>query len=306
MNSHAANYLRVEQAIKFLTSNFKSQPSLEEVARQVNLSPFHFQRLFVDWVGISPKKFLQHLTMNHLRERLQQSPNLLDAAETAGLSSQSRVYDLFVTIEGVTPDEYKNAGEGLEICYGYHPSPFGTCFIAASERGVCGLYFVDEERKQNQFDTFKQKWRFAKIVHDPSVGQRYVGMIFGPQRQMQGNIRLLVQGTKFQLNVWEALLRIPFASITTFQQVADSIGRPHAARAVATAVVANPVLYLIPCHRIICKDGSLGEYHWGRVRKQLMIAWELAKEPQESVCETTFDSSTSSEVDSPQYEVEHR
>ena len=277
MNNQIVNYRRVESAIGYLTEHFKAQPGLDEVAHHVHLSPYHFQRIFLDWVGISPKKFLQYLSLDYLRGKIQETTNVMEAAEEAGLSSQSRVYDLFVNIEAVTPAQFKEGGIGLEICYGYHPSPFGMCFIAVAERGVCALKFIDEEKRRDEFQIFSERWRFATLIHKPELTQEYVRKIFRPLRPAVEGIRLLVQGTNFQLKVWEALLKIPFGAVASFEQIAGSIGRPEATRAVGQAVAANSILYLIPCHRIICKDGTMGDYHWGRVRKQAMIGWEMTR-----------------------------
>ena len=286
MSKQIVNYQRIERAIGFLAANFRSQPDLDAIARQVHLSPFHFQRIFMDWVGISPKRFLQYLTLDYLREKIQETTNIMEAADIAGLSSQSRVYDLFVNIEGVTPDQFKRAGLGLKIFYGYHPSPFGMCFIAVAEKGICGFRFIDEERKRNEYELFSQKWHFASLVHKPDFTQGYIQKIFKGHQDRSDRLNLLVRGTNFQLKVWEALVKIPFGSVATFRQIARSIEHPNSARAVGLAVAANPILYLIPCHRIIRKSGSVGDYHWGKVRKQTMIGWEMAKndEAHESGC----------------------
>ena len=277
MNQVTVNYQRIEKAIAYLTENFKDQPSLDEIADKVYLSPFHFQRLFTDWVGISPKKFIQYLTVDYLRNKIKQTGNMIEAAEISGLSGQSRVHDLFVNIEAVSPYQFKTAGAGLEIFYGYHASPFGMCFIAVTDKGICGLKFIDEEGKRNEFKQFSEHWHFARLIHRPDFTQTYIQKIFHPSMKNFDKLNLLVQGTGFQIKVWEALLKIPFGFVSSFQQVAESIGQPNAVRAVGTAVGNNTVLYLIPCHRIISKAGTMGNYHYGRVRKQVMIGWEMAK-----------------------------
>jgi len=277
MTPDIVNFHRIEKAIGFLSENFTHQPDLNEIAAKVHVSPFHFQRIFLDWVGISPKKFLQYLTLDYLRNKIQETENLIEAAEMAGLSSQSRVYDLFVRIDGVTPDQFKRSGNGLNIFYGYHPSPFGMCFIAVSERGVCALRFVDEERRRDEYELFAHQWRFASLIHKPDFTQPYVQKIFQRERTAPDNLQVLVQGTPFQVKVWEALVKIPFGTIGTFQQIAEAVERPNAVRAVASAVGYNPIVYLIPCHRIIRKDGTMGDYHVGRVRKKAMIGWEMAR-----------------------------
>jgi AraC family transcriptional regulator of adaptative response/methylated-DNA-[protein]-cysteine methyltransferase len=270
------NYYRVEKAIGYLTANFRSQPTLYEVADKLNLSPFHFQRIFLDWVGLTPKKFLQYLSVDHLKRSIYQTKNVIEAAELVGLSSQSRVYDLFVNIDGVSPQQYKSAGEDLEIFYGYHATTFGMAFIAVSERGVCDLHFIDEEQTRNEYNQFAAKWTFAKLTHRPDYTQEYIKHIFKPGINYPDKLNLLVQGTPFQIKVWEALVNIPFGAVNSYQQVAQHIGHPDSIRAVASAAGCNPILYLIPCHRIISKNGTVGNFQFGKVRKQTMIAWEMA------------------------------
>lgn len=277
MTNQEINYYRIEKAIGYLTENFREQPSLEEIAEKVNMSPFHFQRIFTDWVGISPKKFIQHLTLDYLRNKISETENMIDAADLAGLSSQSRVHDLFISIEGVSPQQYKTSGKGLEIFYGYHASPFGLCFIAVSEKGICTLKFIDEEKSRNEFELFSQQWQFASLIHRPDYTQEYIRKIFQPDKTNPEKLNLLTQGTDFQIKVWEALLKIPFGAVSSFQQIAQIIEQPNATRSVASAIGKNSILYLIPCHRIISKNGTMGNYHYGKVRKQIMIGWEMSK-----------------------------
>jgi len=278
MSDKIVNYYRIEKAIGYLTESFKEQPDLDEIARKVYMSPFHFQRLFTDWVGISPKKFLQYITLDYLRNKIKGTVNMMDVAELAGLSSQSRVHDLFVKVEGVSPQQFKTEGRGLEICYGYHASPFGMCFVAVAGERVCALKFIDEEQSRDEFELFSQQWRHAKLVHKPSYTQAFINRIFAarPGGSARDSLQLLVKGTDFQIKVWEALVKIPFGSVVSFQQIAEAIGKPQASRAVGSAVGANTILFLIPCHRIISKDGTLGNYHFGKVRKLAMIGWENA------------------------------
>ena len=271
------NYYRIEKAIGYLTANFRSQPDLNEIAEKVNLSPFHFQRIFLDWVGITPKKFVQYLTLDHLKKQIQQTQNVIEAANVAGLSSQSRVYDLFVNIEGVSPEQFKSAGAGLEIVYGYHATPFGMCFIAVTERGICEFRFIDEDARRNEYQSFSKKWNFATLIHQPDVTQPYIQKIFKPGKSNNEKLNLLVQGTDFQVKVWEALVNIPFGTVQSYQQFSDQIGYPGSVRAIASAAGKNPISYLIPCHRIICKNGEVGNFSYGRVRKQAMIAFEMGK-----------------------------
>lgn len=273
----AVNYQRIEQAIGFLTQNFKKQPDLDEVAAQVHLSPFHFQRLFSEWAGISPKKFLQYLTTDFLKSKINETPNLNAAADTAGLSSQSRVYDHFVTLEAVTPQEFKSGGEGLEIRFGSSASPFGECFVAATERGICKMAFVDKGAPEAEIAALRKAWPEASFRRDDKVAETCVSQIFSQLQPEKPKIHLTVRGTNFQVKVWEALLNIPFGAVTTYQKIAEQIGHPNAMRAVGTAVGDNPVAYLIPCHRVIRKEGKPGPYHWGEYRKKAIIGWEMAR-----------------------------
>lgn len=271
------NYERIATAIDYLSTHFREQPELDEVAAQVHLSPFHFQRLFTDWAGVSPKKFLQYLTTEYLKSRIQDSANMMEAAEWAGLSSQSRVYDLFVTIEGVTPQEYRQGGQGLLIHYGYHDTPFGKCFIAVTGRGICGLSFVEEGAEAAVLDEFRERWAFARIQPDQEATAAYIRRIFREDAGPAEKLHLLVQGTNFQVKVWQALLQIPSGALTTYQQIARSIGQPTASRAVGNAVGQNPVAWLIPCHRVIRGEGAFGGYQWGPNRKKAIIGWEMAR-----------------------------
>jgi len=276
MDQETYNYEKIAKAIEFITTNVKQQPSLFEVAEEVSISQFHFQRLFSEWAGVSPKKFLQYITADYLKGKIKESSNLVELAESAGLSSQSRVYDLFTGIEAVTPQEFKSSGRGLDIKYGFHQSPFGECFLAITERGICAMAFVDEQSRDQQLILLAKKWHFATIQQDAIATENYLNKIFQPHLSTLGKLPLLVQGTNFQLKVWEALLAIPQGSVTTYQQIAESIGNPRAVRAVGTAIGDNPIAYLIPCHRVIRKEGLLGEYRWGSTRKKALIGWEAA------------------------------
>ncbi len=277
MEQTALNYARIEKAIEYLDRHFREQPALEEVARAVHLSPYHFQRLFSEWAGVSPKKFLQYLTLDFLRERIRAGESIAAAADAAGLSAQSRVYDLFVTMEGVTPQTFRTAGEGLTIRYGYHFTPFGRCFLAIADRGICGLAFIEAGTEAAELEAFRQKWPFARLVREEAVTSQTVHQIFGNPAEHRP-LRLLVQGSPFQLRVWDALLHIPPGAVSTYEQIARSIGQPGAQRAVGTAIGSNPVAYLIPCHRVIRKTGHWGGYRWGSSRKPAMIGWEMVRE----------------------------
>src|SRR6478609_8036879 len=273
------NYQRIEQAIRYLEENFQRQPELDEVAEKVHLSPFHFQRIFTDWAGISPKRFLQFLTVDFLKEKLQQSKNLVEAAEHAGLSSQSRVYDLFTTLEAVTPQEYKQRGSGIRIEYGMHETPFGVCLIGVTERGICWLSFIStDEDPKIELEKMKEHWHNSVFHQDQELTHEFIKQIFGHEgTKAQSKLHVFVKGTNFQIKVWEALLKIPMGDVTTYQGIAESIQNPKAMQAVGSAVGSNHVAYLIPCHRVIRKDGILGEYRWSATRKKSIIGWEMAK-----------------------------
>ena len=277
INDTNINYQRIEQAIKYLEENFQRQPELDDVADKVHLSPFHFQRLFTDWVGISPKRFLQFLTVDFLKEKLQESRNLVEAAESAGLSSQSRVYDLFTTLEAVTPQEYKLSGQGIAVEYGFHETPFGTCLIGVTERGICWLSFVPiDGSPKAEMETMKEHWHQSVFRQNQELTKVMTEQIFGDRDAMK-KLHLFVKGTNFQVKVWEALLRLPMGSVTTYQGIAEKIENPKAMQAVGSAVGSNHIAYLIPCHRVIRKDGVLGEYRWSAQRKKSIIGWEMAK-----------------------------
>ena len=268
------DYQRIEQAIRFLQANFDRQPDLDEVARQVYLSPFHFQRLFSEWAGVSPKRFLQTLTAEHLKSRLHETRNLLEAAELAGLSTPSRVHDLFVTLEAVTPQEYRSGGSGLNIHYGFCASPFGECLLATTERGLCWLAFVPEGGQEAALTELYVAWPAAQLTEQPSKAAQLAAAIFQPTEPGR-KFHLLVKGTNFQLKVWNALLRIPAGGVASYQAVAQAASVPGAARAVGSAVGSNHLAYLIPCHRVIRQSGMIGEYRWSSSKKALLLGWEM-------------------------------
>ena len=271
------NYLRIEQAIKFLEENFQRQPELGEVAEKVHLSEFHFQRIFTEWAGISPKRFLQFLTVGFLKTKLEETKNLIDAAEVAGLSSQSRIYDLFTTLEAVTPQEYKLHGSGIRIEYGFHKTQFGLALIGVTERGICWLSFIaTDEDPKHELEEMKEHWYNSIFHQDQELTNGFITSIFGDSIG-EKKLHALVKGTNFQVKVWEALLRLPLGSVTTYQGIAEKIQNPKAMQAVGSAVGSNHIAYLIPCHRVIRKDGILGEYRWNPTRKKSMIGWEMAK-----------------------------
>lgn len=269
------DYLRIEQAIAYLENHYKDQPSLEEVAADIGLSEFHFQRLFTRWAGVSPKRFLQFLTKESAKELLDRSENLLDTTHQVGLSSLGRLHDLFVTTEAVTPGEYKSRGEGLVIRYGIHLTPFGKCLIGLTDRGICHIGFVSGSEGE-AIDQLVDQWKEARMVEDYRSTAALVGPIFDLKYSTRIKpLTLHLRGTNFQLKVWEALLHIPAGTVTTYEGIAQRISQPRASRAVGTAVGHNPIAVLIPCHRVIHKVGDFGKYRYGALRKKALLAREF-------------------------------
>ena len=266
----ASDYTIIANAIRFIEAHQRSQPSLAEVAESVHLSEYHFQRLFTRWVGISPKRFLQFLTKENAKRLLSES-SLLDAAYQSGLSSAGRLHDLLVQTEAVTPGEVRQRGAGLEIRYGTHPSPFGACFVATTERGICRLSFDPAEARKQ----LKADYRNATLIQDTAHTQTLIERIFSPTNSGTP-LTLDLRGTNFQIQVWEALLRIPPGGLVAYNDIASAIGKPNALRAVGTAVGKNPVPLLIPCHRVIRATGEFGQYAFGSERKKAMLGWEMA------------------------------
>lgn len=272
-----SDYDRIAEAISFIASRVDSQPSLEEIARHIHLSPFHFQRLFSRWAGVTPKKFLQVLTLERAKKLLNQSKSLLEVSDSLGLSSGSRLYDHFVHLEAVTPGEYKQGGAGLTIEYGVHDSPFGKVFIAITPRGICSFVFMDHMEADVNLAGLHKQWPHAKVHENREGTLAIIKTMFGKEKTLDRPVSLHVSGTNFQISVWKALLQIPPAKVTSYSQVATAIGHPGSARAVGQAVGANPIAFLIPCHRVIQQSGKLGGYHWGETRKQAIHAWESAR-----------------------------
>jgi len=271
------DYDRIEKAITYIESHYERQPELKEIADHIGLSEFHFQRLFSGWVGISPKRFLQFLTKEHVKQLLAGSSNLLDATYDAGLSSPGRLHDLFVACEAVTPGEYKAKGRGLSISYGFHESPFGECLIAVTDRGICWLSFARNGSRRTLLGELSSAWKNARIVEDPSVTRPLIARIYDPAMWRRSSpLPILVRGTNFQIKVWEALLRIPVGTVVTYEDVALYIGFPKAVRAVGNAVGKNPVSFVIPCHRVVRKTAEFGNYGGGPARKKAMIGWEAS------------------------------
>jgi AraC family transcriptional regulator of adaptative response/methylated-DNA-[protein]-cysteine methyltransferase len=271
------DYQRVEQAIRFLDCNALRQPELREVAASAGLSEFHFQRLFLRWAGVSPKRFLQFQTAQEAKRVLRETGDLLDASFHAGLSGPGRLHDLIVNMEAVTPGEYKRRGAGLVISWGVHASPFGNCLLGLTSRGVCALEFLEPETEDDALARLRSQWEHARLEHAPRITAPVAARIFEPGIKRQAPLGLLVKGTNFQIKVWEALLRIPSGRITTYAGLAGSVGQPRAARAVGSALAANPIGYLIPCHRVIRNTGAFGDYRWGALRKRILLSRELAQ-----------------------------
>ncbi|MEH8112357.1 methylated-DNA--[protein]-cysteine S-methyltransferase [Aeromonas veronii] len=272
-----SDYARIADAIRFIASQVERQPTLDEIAAHVHLSPFHFQRLFSRWAGVTPKRYLQVLTLERAKALLQESRPLLEVADTLGLSSGSRLYDHFVQLEAVTPGEYKQRGAGLVIDHGVHDTPFGQAFVALTPRGVCNFSFLDDQTPQTPLAALAQHWPAATLQEAPSRTQGVIHTMFDGSKALDRPISLHVSGTNFQISVWRALLQIPPAKVVSYAQVASAVGNPKAARAVGLAVGANPVALMIPCHRVIQQNGELGGYHWGETRKQAIHAWEAAR-----------------------------
>ncbi len=275
MTELSEDYQRIEKAIHYLEINFDRQPELPEIAAAVNMSEFHFQRLFSRWVGISPKRFLQFLTKEHAKALLLRSKNLLETTYDSGLSSPGRLHDLFVTCEAVTPGEFKAHGDGLAVRYGVHPSPFGECLIAETDRGICNLMFLNPANETAALQQLRRQWKNANIVKNQPATERYVEQIFDLQKGLQESpLHLLLKGTNFQIKVWEALLQVPRGAVVTYTDIAQMIDKPKAVRAVANAIANNPIAYLIPCHRVIQKGGNFHNYRWGAARKKAILFHE--------------------------------
>jgi AraC family transcriptional regulator of adaptative response/methylated-DNA-[protein]-cysteine methyltransferase len=273
-----SDYARIESAIRFLDARRDAQPSLTAVARHVGLSDSHFQRMFTRWAGISPKRFLQHQTAQVVKRLLRERRSVLDASYAAGLSGPSRLHDLIVNAEAVTPGEFQRAGDGLTVLYGFHPSPFGECLIAVTRRGVCHLAFVHPVSRRDALERLRLGWPRAELVPDQPITRAAAARAFPPPgTARRPGLALHVKGTNFQLKVWEALLGVPDGAVTTYGELAAAVGDPKAARAVGTAMGSNPISYLIPCHRVIRSTGELGGYAWGPDRKRVMLALETAR-----------------------------
>jgi len=278
---YANDYQLVAAAIAWLEVNRLEQPSLDDLAAHLAISPYHLQRIFKRWAGISPKRFLQFLTVEHAKQLLADSHSLLDTAYATGLSGPSRLHDLFVSVQAMTPGEFKAGGKGLTVRYGIHPTPFGDCLLATTERGVCDLRFLagaaSDDRAAAEIGALADRWPAADLHEDSPATQPLVARIFAEAGQPSAPLPLLLAGTNFQIKVWEALLRIPPGRVCTYEDIAHDLGQPTAARAVGGAVGANNIAYLIPCHRVIRKSGVIQDYRWGSTRKKAMLGWEAAR-----------------------------
>ena len=275
------DYALVRRAIKFLSEHWTDHPDLDDLARHIGLSTAHTQKLFKRWCGLSPKEFVQAITVDHARSLLGGAASILDAAHEVGLSGGSRLHDLFVDHEAMTPGDYKRRGEGLAIVYGFHPSPFGEVLVLATARGVAGLAFVDEDNNQTRAEALADmtsRWPAATFVENTAGTSAHVTRIFEPAAwQPEQPVRLVLIGTDFEVRVWEALLRIPMGRAVSYADIARHLGKPSASRAVGSAVGRNPVSFVVPCHRVLRGDGGLGGYHWGLTRKKALIGWETGR-----------------------------
>jgi AraC family transcriptional regulator, regulatory protein of adaptative response / methylated-DNA-[protein]-cysteine methyltransferase len=277
----ARDYGLIRSAIAFLSETWDQQPDLDRLARHLGLSPLHCQKLFKRWCGLSPKEFVQAMTLDRARALLADAASVLDCAHEVGLSGGSRLHDLFVDHEAMTPGDYKRGGEGLEMAYGFHPSPFGEALLMVTDRGVAALAFVNEDDGQTREDVLaelRRRWPLARYVEAPETTLPHFNRIFDPAEwRPERPVRLVLIGTDFEIRVWEALLRIPMGRAVSYSDVARYLGRPAAARAVGAAVGRNPISFVVPCHRVLRGDGSLGGYHWGLTRKKALIGWEAGQ-----------------------------
>lgn len=271
------NYSRIARAIEYVRQNFQSQPKLEEISAFVNMSPFHFQRMFQDWAGVTPKQFLQYLNVEYAKKILiGNGQNLSDTAFQTGLSGTGRLHDLFVKIEGMTPGEYKNGGEHLKINYAFNQTPFGKIMLASTPKGICYLAFTEDDDTE-ELEKLSARFPHAAYTKQYDAIQQNILSVFMPGVQQLDQVKLHLKGTEFQIKVWEALLKIPSGSLTTYGQIARETGYTKASRAVGTAIGNNPIAYLIPCHRVIRTTGVIGDYRWGSTRKSALIGWEAAR-----------------------------
>lgn len=275
LRTASKDYERIEHALRYLEENFRHQPDLEALAAEIGLSPYHFHRLFSRWVGTTPKRFLQFVTIDYAKDRLLDTESVLEAAWDTGLSGGGRLHDLMVTVEAVTPGEYKRHGADLTIRYGIHPTPFGECLLGVTDRGLCTLEFLADRNAQEAREELARRWPGAELIQGAHETEPYLDKLFPePGSEPRGPFTLHIKGTNFQLQVWQALLRIPVGALTTYGAIARHLDKPGASRAVGQAVGWNPISYLIPCHRVISSTTGLGGYRWGLPRKRAILAWE--------------------------------
>lgn len=281
-NQKLGDYERIERAIHYLSQHRSQQPSLQQLSNHLQLSPSHCQRLFSNWAGISPKRFVQYLTLQHTRELLRSAESIFAGGMEAGLSSASRIHELFVACEAVTPGQYKVRGDGVEIQYGFHPTPFGHCLIAVNDRGLCALQFLNNEDESSAVHKLSCMWPGARLRQQDATTARVTEQIFNRHWDSRRPLYLNVKGTNFQIKVWEALLKIPSARLVSYQDLAQYLGRPRSARAIANAIAQNPIHYLIPCHRVIRQMGQFGGYQGqeDHPRKKALHIWEAAQADQ--------------------------
>lgn len=271
----AGDYEVVRQNLEYLREHWREQPCLDVLAERNGLSAAHLQRLFMRWAGLSPKAFVQALTIDHARRMLRDSASVLETAYEVGLSGPGRLHDLFVTHEGMSPGAYKARGKGLTIFYGFHDCPFGSVLLMMTERGICGLAFADDGQEQRAFSDMSSRWPEASYVERPDVTGPQVARIFTPSSwTAEQPLRIVFIGTEFETRVWQTLLKVPMGKATTYSDIAGHLGNPKAARAVGAAVGRNPISFVVPCHRVLGKSGGLCGYHWGLTRKQAILGWE--------------------------------
>ena len=275
INQKQTDYDRIEKAINYINEHFKEQPSLEEIAKAIHVSPYHFQKMFREWAGVSPKKFIQYISLNYAKSLLNNKMALLEVAYETGFSSGSRLHDLFISIEGITPGEFKNGGACLTINYSFAESPFGKIIVASTSKGICNMSFEENENKA--LLDLKKRFPNAKYQQLIDKFQQDALFIFQKDWKHLDKIKLHLAGTPFQLKVWESLLKIPMGALITYGDIAHDIGNPKSARAVGTAIGSNPVAFLIPCHRVIQSSGKISGYLWGETKKKAIIGWEAAK-----------------------------
>jgi AraC family transcriptional regulator of adaptative response/methylated-DNA-[protein]-cysteine methyltransferase len=275
MEKQTHDYELVKHTLAFISENWRDQPSLDTLADQAGLSPTHLQRLFTRWAGLSPKAFLQAVTLDHARGLLRDSASILDASYELGLSGPGRLHDLFVTHEGMSPGIYKAHGRGLNIQYGFHDCPFGRALILITSEGLAGLAFADHGKEKSALADMTSRWPEATYVENQQATASYAKRIFESERWKPDQpLRIVFIGSDFEIRVWETLLRIPFGKASTYSDIACHIGKPKAARAVGSAVGKNPISFVVPCHRVLEKSGGLGGYHWGLTRKRAILGWE--------------------------------